>query len=486
MVEHSRGSRSPSVAVGVVILAAGQGKRMQSELPKVLHSLSGKSLILTILNRISAASPQSSVSVVVGHSREKVIREIQAAGQSQVEFAVQAEQLGTGHALKQAMDTPWGHACFKAQRPILVLPGDLPLISPELIAAMMEPLGRGVAMRVLTTEVEDSSGYGRIVRRGKAGGILKIVEERDANARQREIKEVNSSIYLFDPGFLKAALPKIKNKNAQKEFYLTDLVALAVGSRKRVDLLLWQKSEEIRGINDPWELALADRISNRRILERHARAGVRFLDIDTTRIEADVQIGCGTEIGSGVQLNGTTEIGKDCTIGPHVVIENSKIAAHVTIKAGTVIQQSSVDSGASLGPYAHLRPDSHVGSKAKIGNFVELKKASIGAETSVAHLSYLGDAEVGSHTNIGCGFVTCNFDGRVIDGSRKHKTRIGSHVFMGSDCQTIAPITVGDGAYVASGSTITEDVAADSLAIARSRQVNKPGYAKKLRKKDGE
>lgn len=469
---------------GVIILAAGMGKRMRSSLPKVLLEIGGKPLLFHVLDEVQESHPDARVAIVVGHAREKVERAVHAAGRYsalEISFVHQPEQKGTGHAARCAMDSPWGEARVKEKAPVLVLPGDLPLIPRELVAQMLLPLGRGDAMRLLTCELSDPTGYGRVLRRGKSGSVLRIVEEKDATLREKAVREVGASIYTFQSAFLKFALSRLQNKNAQGEYYLTDLVAAAARAKKRVDVLQWGRPEDVRGVNDPWELALARRFLNERCLRAWALAGARFMDPATTWIDSTVKLAEDVVVYPGVILQGTTEVASGTVIGPHCKLKNVEVGSSVEIKTGTVGEDSRVESGAALGPYAHLRPGSHVGPKAKIGNFVELKKAVIGEGTSVAHLSYVGDAEVGRHVNIGCGFVTCNFDGRVIGGERKHKTIIEDSAFIGSDCQAIAPVRIGRGAYVASGSTITEDVEPESLAIARSRQVNKPGYAKKLR-----
>ncbi len=458
---------------------------MRSPLPKVLHEVAGQPLLFHILDQVVKAAPLAEIGVVVGHARETVESAVRANERyrgAKITFLHQAEQLGTGHAARSAMETPWGDLLVKRKATVLVLPGDLPLIPERLVTEMIEPLGASTAMRLLTCELADPSGYGRVVRRGKQGGVLRIVEEKDANQREKAIDEVAASIYSFQGVFLRSSLQKLRNRNAQGEYYLTDLVAMASGAKKKIDVLAWSTCDDLRGINDPWELALANRIYQERLGRHWAReAGVQFRDPWTTQIDAHASIGEGAVVGPGACIFGTTEIGAGARIDAHVVLRDSKIGARAHIKAGTVIESSTVSIEASVGPYAHLRPDSHVGAKAKIGNFVELKKARVGAGTSVAHLSYLGDATVGERVNIGCGFVTCNFDGRVIDGKRKHETIIEDEAFIGSDCQTIAPVRVGKGAYVASGSTITHDVESGALAIARARQVNKPGYAEKLK-----
>lgn len=468
----------------VIILAAGLGKRMRSQLPKVLLPAGGQPMLFHILDKVREMCPDAAVAVVVGHARDKVEEAVGANPDFKdlkLTFVRQEEQKGTGHAARCALDSPWGLEQVARKAQVLVLPGDLPLMTSALVEQMLEPLGRTAAMRLLTCDLPDPTGYGRIVRRGKKGSVLRIVEERDANQREKAIREVGASIYAFHAAFLRAGLHRLSNKNAQGEYYLTDLVSQAVRTRKQVDVLKWADPEDVRGVNDPWELALAHRLVNERILRRWTREGVRALDPATTWIDAQVNIGPEVVIHPGALLAGRTKIGRGTVIGAYCVLRDVEIGENVELKTGSVAEESRIADGAKVGPYAHFRPGSVVGAGAKVGNFVELKKTVIGARTSVAHLSYLGDAEVGERVNIGCGFVTCNFDGRVIDGSRKHKTVIEDDVFMGSDCQTIAPVRIGKGAYVASGSTVTDDVEPEALAIARSRQVNKPGYARRLK-----
>ncbi|NDD91345.1 UDP-N-acetylglucosamine diphosphorylase/glucosamine-1-phosphate N-acetyltransferase, partial [bacterium] len=325
--------------------------------------------------------------------------------------------------------------------------------------------------------LEDPTGYGRVVRRGKAGPVIRIVEEKDATVREKELREVGTSIYLFQSQFLKSGLSRISNKNAQGEYYLTDLVSQAARARKKIEVLQWAESQELRGVNDPWELSQAEGFLNHRIVRRWAQSGVRFVSHESTWVDAQVIFEGSAEVSPNVLLKGRTVIKSGAKIGPHVVLKNVEVGANSVLKAGTVAEDSVIRAGATVGPYAHLRPGSDVGEECKVGNFVELKKTKLGRKTSVSHLSYLGDAVVGANVNIGCGFITCNYDGKT-----KSETLIEDDVFMGSDCQTVAPVKIGKGAYVASGSTITEDVEPGSLAVARSRQVNKPGYAQKYRK----
>ncbi len=469
---------------GVIVLAAGVGKRMQSDLPKVLHELAGKPILFHILEKVLNVHPDAAIALVVGHGREAVESAVKAApffDPAKITFVVQPEQRGTGDAARVAMDSAWGEALVKAKAAVTVLPGDLPLVTDELVAAIMEPLDRDCALRLLTCELSNPTGYGRVARRGKAGSVQKIVEEKDATLREKEIREVACSIYAFQAAFLKSGLAKLSTKNAQKEFYLTDLIGQAARAKKRIEVLKWAQPEDVRGINDPWELALARQAFKDRCIRAWCLRGVKFIDPSSAWIDCSVEIARDVTIYPGVILLGKTTVGERTVLGPRTLLKDATVGRDVNLKQGTIVEQSRIEEGATLGPYAHLRPESVVGKGAKVGNFVELKKAKIGEKTSVAHLSYVGDAEVGRDCNIGCGFVTCNYDGRMIDGSRKHKTVIEDGVFMGSACQVIAPIRIGKGAYVASGSTLTKDVEADALAVARSRQENKLGYARKLK-----
>ncbi len=468
----------------VLILAAGQGKRMKSTLPKVLHSAGGQPLLFHIFDRILEAMPDAPIGLVVGHGRDLVEAAVRAEPRFRrlsIDFIFQAEQNGTGHAARCAMESKWGEKVLREKRNLLVLPGDLPLITRELLKQVAESMSKKAALRLLTCDLPDPTGYGRVIRRGKSGSVLRIVEERDTNLRERAIREVATSIYFFHGQFLRSGLLRLSNKNAQGEYYLTDLISQASRAKKAIEVLKWQDAEDLRGVNDPWELGIAGQILNRRIVQKHARNGVLFRDTGAAWIDVTVVIGEGTRVGPGVWLRGDTQVGKNVDLGANVVLTDANIGDDVEIKHGSVIERSRMGTGSKAGPYAHLRPESDVGPRAKIGNFVELKKTVIGEGSSVAHLSYLGDANVGARVNIGCGFVTCNFDGREIDGSRKHKTVIEDDVFMGSDCQAVAPVRIGRGAFVASGSTITEEVPSGALAIARSRQVTKLGYAKKLK-----
>lgn len=463
-------------------MAAGQGKRMRSSCPKVLQEIGGKPLLFHVLTRIHETSPHAPIAVVIGHGREQVESYIQNESSLKglnIHFIIQSEQKGTGHAVRCAMDSPFGRDLMGKNAGVLVLPGDVPLITGRLIQEMMTPLRPSEVLRLMTGQFSNPTGYGRVVRKGKNGPVLRIVEERDANPKEKRIREVALSIYSFRADFLKKSVGQLTQKNAQGEYYLTDVIALASKAKKKVSVLPWETVEDVKGVNDPWELAEANRQIQERTLKKWARLGVKWVDPWSCQVDVEVELEEGVVVHPGTILNGKTRVGAGSVLGPHAVLRDVEIGKNVVIKAGTVAEKSKIESNSQLGPYAHLRPESVVGPSVKIGNFVELKKTRVGAHSSIAHLSYLGDAEVGERVNIGCGFVTCNYDGRVIRGERKHKTIIEDDAFIGSDCQAVAPVKIGRGAYVASGSTITEDVEAESLAIARARQTNKPGYAKK-------
>jgi bifunctional UDP-N-acetylglucosamine pyrophosphorylase/glucosamine-1-phosphate N-acetyltransferase len=472
-------STQTSSNAAVIILAAGLGKRMASALPKVLVPVCGKPMLFHILDQVAKELPGARVAVVVGYQKEKVIELTQAQNFNlKIDFIEQIEQKGTGHAVKCAMTSGWGKKVVEAKANVLVLPGDLPLLTTELVCEMAEPLKRGSALRLLTAVLAEPLGYGRIIRKGKKGPVLRIVEEKDASAREKLVQEVGLSIYTFQAQFLATGVESLKPNNAQKEYYLTDLISHAVQKKRAVETLTWETSEDVRGVNNPYELSLAGEILNSRVIKNHAMNGVRFICLKTCRVDPTVKIAPDVTIYPGVILEGATEIAARTTIGPHVFLKNMKVGENCEIKAGTYAEDSVLAAEVKLGPYAHLRPETSIGKGTKIGNFVELKKAKIGEKSAISHLSYVGDAEVGNRVNIGCGFITCNYDGKS-----KHKTTIEDEVFVGSDCQTIAPVTLKKRSYIASGSTITDLVEEDALAIARSRQVNKAGYAKKIREK---
>jgi bifunctional UDP-N-acetylglucosamine pyrophosphorylase/glucosamine-1-phosphate N-acetyltransferase len=453
-------------ALHVVILAAGKGTRMKSARPKVLHALAGRALIEHVLVTVDRLQAATTV-LVVGHGAE----EVQAAlrGRANLKFVVQSPQLGTGHALLQAEPALAG-----ADGDVLLLYADVPLLQTSTLERL---IGRHretrAAATVLTTELADPYGYGRIVR-DAAGRMTRIVEERDASGAERAIKEINSGIYVFSLAPLFDGLHRLATDNAQGEYYLTDLVAQYRQHNLRVETLLVEATDELRGVNSRIDLAELGAVMRARKNRALMLDGVTIEDPATTYIDEEVRVGADTSIGPGVVLEGRTSIGARCRIRAGVRLTNATIGDDVTILDRSVICDSVVAARAQVGPFAHVRPDSEIGEQARVGNFVELKKTKLGRGSKANHLAYLGDATIGQEVNVGAGTITCNYDGE-----KKHPTVIEDGVFIGSDAQLIAPVRIGKGAYVAAGSSITEDVPAEALAIARGRQENKPGWATK-------
>jgi bifunctional UDP-N-acetylglucosamine pyrophosphorylase/glucosamine-1-phosphate N-acetyltransferase len=455
----------------VVILAAGQGTRMKSAMPKVLHQIAGRPMIEHVLRTAEAVSPDT-VTVIVGHQAEVVQAKL---GKTQnIGFAIQSPQLGTAHALQQA--EPLLHGRMGT---LVLLSGDVPLLTSHTLKRLVEThRGSEASATVVTATVDRPYGYGRIVR--TRGRISRIVEERDASPTQRKINEINSGIYAFDLAPLFDALRGIASQNAQGEFYLTDLIAIYRRRKLPVETLLVDNPQEIRGINSRSELAEVSRLVRQKKNEELMAAGVTFIDPATTYVDPDAEIAPDTVIHPGVVIEGRTRIGSACEIQAYVRISDSEIGDKVTINSFCLISGSHVATGAALGPFAHLRPGTTVGEGAKVGNFVELKNTNFGPRSKANHLSYLGDATIGADVNVGAGTITCNYDG-----VSKHRTVVGDGAFIGSDSQLIAPVTVGKGAYVGAGSSITEDVPAGALGIARGRQSNKEGWAERRKGRPG-
>jgi bifunctional UDP-N-acetylglucosamine pyrophosphorylase / glucosamine-1-phosphate N-acetyltransferase len=451
--------------IHVVILAAGQGTRMKSAAPKVLHAIAGRPMIERVLRTAHALSP-ATITLIVGHQAEAVRKHL--AGHPQLHFATQEPQLGTAHALQQAEGVLGGRSGT-----LVLLSGDVPLLGSGTLERLVSAHhAASAAATIVTATVERPYGYGRIVR--SRGRIARIVEERDASPAERAIKEINSGIYAFDLAPLWDALRAIASQNAQGEFYLPDLVAIYVRRKLPVETLVLDDVHETRGINSRSELAEVSRIVRQKKNEELMAAGVTIIDPATTYIEDDVQVGPDTVIHPGVTLEGHTRVGSACELHAHVRIVESELADRVTVNNFCVITGTRIADGATVGPFAHLRPETVVGEKARIGNFVELKKTSLGAGSKANHLSYLGDATIGANVNVGAGTITCNYDGE-----RKNPTVIEDNAFIGSDSQLIAPVKVGKGAYIGAGSSITEDVPAGALGIARGRQTNIPGWAER-------
>ena len=450
----------------VVILAAGLGTRMRSALPKALHPLGGKPLVRHVLDAVAGIDPARTV-LVLGYQAERVQQAVEGYP---VDIVLQAEQLGTGHAVRQASDT-----IAKADGPVLVLCADTPLLSPGTLQALVETHGKKrAAVTVLTTVVDDPEGYGRVIR-GKQG-VSRIVEEKDATRAQRKVREVNSGIYCFEKQFLLAALGGISNRNAQGEYYLPDTITLARKKKRTVADMRCTDPDEVMGINSRYDLSVAETVWQARINMRWMQTGVTMLDPFSAFIGAEVVIGRDTVLYPNVRLEGATSLGECCTVHSGSRIADSIVGDEVTIKDCCVIEESRIAGEAAVGPFAHLRPGTVLGRKAKIGNFVEVKKSTIGDGSKANHLAYVGDATVGRDVNIGAGVITCNYDG-----FRKHPTVIEDGVFVGSDAQLVAPVKIGSGAVVAAGATITRDVPADALALSRVPQENREGVAARRR-----
>jgi bifunctional UDP-N-acetylglucosamine pyrophosphorylase/glucosamine-1-phosphate N-acetyltransferase len=452
----------------IVILAAGKGTRLKSELAKVLHRAGGRTLVEHV---VRACQPLGANSlVVIGHQGEEVRSAVTPLGASTV---LQRPQNGTGHAMliaRSAMDSQ--------ARTALVLPGDAPLIRTETLRSLLETHGQGhAAATILTAQLADPSGYGRIVR-NPDGSVVAIAEEKSASAAEREIHEVNSSIYCFALEKLWPCLAQVRPENVHREIYLTDAIALLNQQGERVLAVEAADAKEILGCNTRAELAEVDRAFRARKAAELMAAGVTIYLPETVLIDPDVEIGRDTIIEPGVQLLGKTHVASGVTIQTGTVILDSEIDENVSIRQHSVIYRSHLAAGTIVGPFAHLRDGAELRAGARVGNFVEVKKSVLGEGVKAMHLSYLGDATIGRDTNVGAGTITCNYDG-----VRKNATHIGERVFVGSDTALVAPITVGDDAYIAAGSTVTEDVPADALAIARGRQVNKPGWAAARREK---
>ncbi len=452
----------------VVVLAAGKGTRMKSALPKVLHKAHGLPLIEHVLRASGALNPASTV-LILGHQAD-VVRE--ALGRRPgLHVAIQEPQLGTGHALLQSEVALRG-----ARGTALLLSGDVPLLRTSTLERLVEThRASGAAATVLTAVLDDATGYGRIVREG--GRIAAIVEHKDATAEQREILEMNSGIYAFDLEPLFDALRQIGSANAQGEYYLPDLVRIYRERGLVVETVVAEHPAEVLGVNSRVELAEVAAILKQARNVGLMESGVTLMDPDSTFIGFDVKIANDTVVYANVHIEGQTTIGTNCVIYPGVRITDATIEDDVVINNGCVVCESRVRSGARVGPFAHIRPQSDVGEHAHVGNFVELKKTTLGTGSKANHLAYLGDATIGAKVNIGAGTITCNYDG-----TNKNPTVIEDGAFIGSDTQLIAPVRVGRGAYVAAGSSITEDVPAESLAIARGKQVNKEGWVSRGKK----
>ncbi len=453
-------------ALSAVVMAAGEGKRMRSRKPKVLHEIGGRPMVrypIELALRLGARP----VVVVTGHEGERVRGAIDGFGLADVSTVDQGQPQGTGHAVLTALPALDGF-----DGTVVILSGDVPLLCDETVRALVTRHQEADAvLTLLAMQLADAGSYGRVVVNAR-GIAERIVEAKDATAAERGIGLANAGIYAADAAFLRDALPKLGNRNAQGEYYLTDLVAIAHERGRIAVHSVVSDPDEVHGVDDRAKLARAGAILNRRVLDGLMRDGVTIRDPSTTWVDVGVSIGADSILDPGAEIRGASRIGEGCRIGTGAIVVDSVLDERVTIKPYCVIEESHVGTDAAVGPMAHLRPGSDLGADVKIGNFVEIKKATFGVGSKASHLTYIGDAAVGANVNIGCGTITCNYDG-----VSKFRTVIEDDVFVGSDTQLVAPVTVGRGAYIGSGSTITRDVPADALAIARGKQRNIDGWA---------
>ncbi len=451
--------------VAVAVLAAGKGTRMKSDLPKVLHSLGGKSLVERVLNSSESLNPSQKI-VIVGYEAQRVKENLQSL--PGIEFVEQTQQLGTGHAVQQIL--PY---LKNFEGDLLVLNGDVPLLRRETLKKLVETHKKnGNAATLLTAQLPNPQGYGRVFC-DRNYLVEKIVEHRDCTPKQKENKRINAGVYCFNWPKLAAVLPQLSADNDQKEYYLTDVCSL-LETVMAVDVADYQ---EITGINDRQQLAAAGKMLQQRVKDHWLKAGVTMIDPDSITIDETVQLQADVIIEPQTHLRGKTTIGSGSRVGPGSLIENSHIGENVTVFY-SVVRDSQVAAGTQIGPYTHLRGQAKVGESCRLGNFVEVKKTTIGNKTNAAHLAYLGDATVGDNVNIGAGTITANYDGY-----QKHPTLIGNSSKTGSNSVLVAPVTLGENVTVAAGSVVTKDVEDDSLVVARSRQVVRKGWQSKSMKK---
>ena len=463
----------PPSPMAAVVLAAGEGRRMRSGLPKVLHPIGGLTLLGHAVAAVAALSPEH-LAVVVGHGREQVCAEVAALGERlgrPVLSATQEEQLGTGHAMRCGLDAlPAG-----LTGPVLVTYGDVPLLEPATLARLLaEHAAAAAAVTLLVGEPADPTGYGRVLRDAD-GGVVGIVEHADATPEQRAIREVNSGVYAFDAEFLAAGLAGLASHNGQGELYLTDLVAAAVAAGRPVCGVPCPDDWQVRGVNDRTQLAEVRAELNRRVLRRWMLAGVTVVDPATTWVDVGVRLGRDVVLHPGTQLHGATSVDDGARVGPDTTLTDCVIGADATV-VRTHGSSSEIGPGASVGPFAYLRPGARLGPRGKIGTFVEVKNSDIGAGSKVPHLTYVGDATIGEESNIGAASVFVNYDG-----VRKHRTVVGSHVRTGSDTMFIAPLRVGDGAYTGAGTVLRQDVPPGALAVSAGSQRIIEGWVEKNR-----
>src|SRR6266576_1073851 len=462
-------AKSSAPHIAVAIMAAGKGTRLKSKYPKVLHQVGGKPLLAHVIAAATKVVPASDVFAIIGHEAELVRKAVQHLG---VNFVLQSEQRGTGHALMVAREAlaPYDH--------IIILSGDAPLITPQTIQQLRDfHLQKKAAMTLLSADLVNPSGYGRVIHKSaKSDDVKAIVEEKSASPAQKKIREINSGFYAFAVKPLFQHIGELKTDNAHREYYLTDMAGVFSKAKARVVSTKTSSPSEILGSNTRAEMMEIDGLVRMAKCQQLMTSGASIFFPQTCVIDADVEVGADTVIEPFVQLLGNTRIGSDCRIRSYSVIQNSDIGDRVTVRPGSILDEAHVAADAVIGPYSHLRPGSDIGEGAHVGNFVETKKIRLGKGSKANHLTYLGDAEIGAGVNVGAGTITCNYDG-----VHKHKTVIDDDVFIGSDSTLVAPVRVGKGAYVGAASCITEDVPEDSLAVARGRQVVKEGWVRQKR-----
>jgi bifunctional UDP-N-acetylglucosamine pyrophosphorylase/glucosamine-1-phosphate N-acetyltransferase len=464
--------RSPRVAIAV--MAAGKGTRLKSRHPKVLHEVGGKPILAHVIATATKVVPAQDIFVIIGHEADQVRAAVAATG---VQFVLQAEQRGTGHALMAAKDALAGYD------QVIVLSGDAPLITAETIQKLSAfHAAQKAAMTLLSADLQDPTGYGRVIRKtAKGSEVRAIVEEKATNAQQKKIREINSGFYAFSVPELYEHISKLSTDNAHREYYLTDMASVLGRTRNKVVVQKTPSAAEVLGSNKRSEIVDLDARMRLAKCQQLMEEGVTIFYPQTCVIDSDVEIGADTVIEPFVQLRGKTKVGSDCRIRSYSVINNTEIGDGVMVLPGCVMDDSRIANRATVGPYSRLRPGSDIGEGAHLGNFVETKKTRLGTGSKANHLSYLGDAEIGAGVNVGAGTITCNYDG-----THKHKTIIEDGVFVGSDSILVAPLKIGRGSYIAAASCITEDVPADSLALGRARQTVKEGWAAEKRKVRGQ
>ena len=450
----------------IIILAAGKGTRMHSELPKVLHKVAGKPMLAHVINCAKELSPDA-IHVVIGHGAELVKAEF---SEEKINWCVQTEQLGTGHAVQQALPD------IKDDQNVLILYGDVPLLKLETLKELISDLTNNQLV-LLSAKLNDPTGYGRIVRENRK--VRRIVEQKDAEEDTLKVNEINSGILASNASKLKNWLSKINNRNAQKEFYLTDCIELAVNGQDIVEAIVCECEEEILGVNNKIHLAQVERIFQKRIAEQLMTNGVTLIDPARIDVRGHLETGKDVEIDVNCVFIGDNVLGDNVCISANAVIINSHISSGTCIHANCHIENANIGENCELGPFARIRPETVLAENVKVGNFVEIKKANIKTGSKINHLSYIGDSDLGRDVNIGAGTITCNYDG-----ANKHRTIIGDNVFVGSDTQFIAPVKIGDGATIGAGSTITKDSPEQKLTLARSKQISIDGWQRpqKIRK----